>query len=223
MYLFARMLWGIVIYASAAAAGTPLIVQVSDYSDRPIAGVILSAKASSSTSAPTDIAGKTQITLAQTLQPGDEVALVLVHAPSQKMKMFAPWQGRAIVPKDLVIEVVLAEARQAAVLSNPVVVASLATAINAGANPSNPGHTLRPGDPDPETPKVRKPSVDAMATSLKKVSKTAGLDPKNVDTAIRNTENREPQNLLKVEEIMNLHSYQANLPPSQAAVILGQS
>lgn len=156
---------------ASASAGTVLNLQVSDYRSVPLPGVRLSAKTSSSTSPPTDIAGKTQLVLAQEVQPGDEILLVLVAAPSPRLKMFVPFLGRAIVSKQFLIEVVLSEPAQTLALTNEKVVVSLTRAINTDALRSDP-------NPYVWTPEVR-------ATSLKNIAAYVELKPKDVDDAIR--------------------------------------
>jgi len=86
-------------------------IQVSDYHERPIPGAILSGKAAgTSTSKPTDLAGKTQIIPPPGAQPGDPLPLTLVKAPSPKMIIMSPFEGHATIPKSpWFVEVILGE------------------------------------------------------------------------------------------------------------------
>ena len=86
-------------------------IQVSDYHERPIEGAILSGKASgTSTSRPTDLAGKTQIIPPPGAQPGDALPLTLVKAPSPKMIIMSPFEGHATIPRSpWFVEVILGE------------------------------------------------------------------------------------------------------------------
>jgi len=171
----------------SVSAATVLTIQVSNYSEVPIRGVILSSKFSSSTSAPSDVAGKTQIVLAQDVQPGDQVPLVLVQAPSPKLRIFAPFEGRAIVPKQFFIEVVLGEPGDRLALKNENVLESLAGAINSEA-------IKRPNTPLPEGVKGG-PSLEFnFASSLKQVAGAVGVEPKELDAAIRKlARNKQPK------------------------------
>jgi hypothetical protein len=144
-----------------------LFLQVSDYHDRPIAGVVLSAKGTGSTSKPTDVAGKTQLVLQQRTQPGGDVFLILVRAPSKNLMFFSPWHGHATVPSSGgFIDVVLGVPGTAAALSNTRVVQSVAVAINE-MNASK-------GPPD-----------DVRQRNLQEVSKELGLGAAQVDRGIR--------------------------------------
>ena len=116
---------------SIAAESQAIPIHVSDLRDRPITGAVLSAKNGGSTSAPSDIAGKTQVQLPQGLQVGDELALVLVRSKPTNLQFYSPWQGRATVPKPPgFIEVVLGVLGDIAALENPEVVASIAGEID---------------------------------------------------------------------------------------------
>lgn len=86
-------------------------IQVSDYHERPIESVILSGKgAGTSTSRPTDLAGKTQIIPPPGAQPGDPLPLTLVKAPNPKMIIMSPFEGRATIPRSpWFVEVILGE------------------------------------------------------------------------------------------------------------------
>lgn len=93
------MLFAMIGTFKAAQCATTVYLQVSDVHDQPMSGVILSTKTTGSTSPPSDVAGKTQITLNGSVQPGDAVVLVLVRAPRPGMRFYTPWEGFATVPK----------------------------------------------------------------------------------------------------------------------------
>src|SRR5271170_4025426 len=97
------------VLSSARSQTVP--IQVSDYHERPIPGTILSGKGpGTSTSRPTDLAGKTQIIAPPGAQPGDPLPLTLVKAPNPNMVIMSPFEGRAIIPRSpWFIEVILGE------------------------------------------------------------------------------------------------------------------
>ena len=106
-------------------------IQVSDYHERPIQGAILSGKAAgTSTSRPTDLAGKTQIILPPGAQPGDPLPLTLVKAPSPKMIVMSPFEGHATIPKSpWFVEVILGEPGDRWALKDERVVSTWARAL----------------------------------------------------------------------------------------------
>ena len=95
----------------ASASSQSVQIQVSDYHERPIPGTVLGGKsAGTSTSNPTDVAGKTQVIPPPGAQPGDPLSLVLVRAPARTMIIMSPFQGRATIPRAPgFIEVILGE------------------------------------------------------------------------------------------------------------------
>jgi hypothetical protein len=150
----------------ARAESQTVWIQVSDVHDRPLPGAILSAKGNGSTSAPADKAGKTNVYIAP-LQPGDELALILV-APKSPMRILSPWEGRGTVPKSSgFVEVVLGRAGDRAALNNQAVVWSMAAAVVETKEKS---HAANP------------PTGEE---ALRQVAKEAELDPSAVDAAIR--------------------------------------
>jgi hypothetical protein len=159
----------------AQSGGVSLLLQVSNYHDRPIPGVILSAKGTGSTGQPTDIAGKTQLVLPQGTQPGGNVFLILVRAPSKDLQIFSPLHGRATVPlPGDFVEVYLGVRGTVAALTNPKIVDSLAVAINKmNAEPPPVGG----GAEDSESQRRQ--------DNLAEASKELGLEPNQVDDAIR--------------------------------------
>jgi len=150
------------------AESQTVMIQVLDVHDHPVTGAILSAEGNGSTSAPTDKAGKTRISLSLP-QPGDELALILV-APKSPMRILSPWKGRGTVPKSSgFVEVVLGRAGDVAALQNTKVVWSMAAAVV----------------------ETKKESCVACATpitadsALKHVAAEVDLDPSQVDSAVR--------------------------------------
>ena len=152
-------------------ASTLLNLQVSDFNDRPLTGVIVSTKVGGSASAPTDIAGKPQIAIADDVQPGSSVALILVKAKSAKLRFFSPWEGVAIMPRpNEPILIILGSLGDVGSLHNAAVVGTLADAITQRA---------RLGGDDSHA------SLSQQLNSLKSVSDECGLDAEAVDKAIR--------------------------------------
>jgi hypothetical protein len=180
---------------SMQAGTTVLTIQVSDPNDAPIPGVVLSTKLSSTTSAATDVAGKTQIVLQQQLQPGDQVPLVLVRAPSPNLIMFAPWEGRATVPRLFNIEVVLAAPGNLKALNNKHVVESLASAVVSNAK----GQQSAMSQKD-------------LAVSLQSVARKAGVDPSALDQSFRKLAE---ENAHSERRWPAVASYQSTLPLSR--------
>lgn len=161
-----------------AIAATTLMLQVSDLHDRPLANVIVSAKANSATSAPTDIAGKTRIELSEDIQPGQTVGLILVKAPFKDLRFFSPWEGFAIVPMaNQAITIVLGVLGDKAALMNPNVVSTMAEKIASETR------TIGELYKDAAGRTGSRPSASKIA--LKAVSGQYDLDPVEVDQAIR--------------------------------------
>jgi hypothetical protein len=161
------------------ALSQSVAIYVSDYHDKPISGTILSTKGAGSTSAPTDVSGRTKIAIPSTVQPGDDLELSLVHAPVQTMRIVSPWRGRATVPKPSgFIEVVLGIPGDKAALTDRRVVSSWALAI-VRKNDSSP--TLLPDQRRRET--------------LKAFAEQAGFTPAEIDSAIRALANVNDNNL----------------------------
>jgi hypothetical protein len=138
---------------------TPL--QVSDTLDRPIAHVVLTAKGNSSTSPPTDKAGKTHLALPSSFVPGSSMSLVLVDSPIQNLRLLSPWEGHAIIPLRDEVDVVLGVPGDPSMLNSPQVRMAMRGAISARAN--------GPGGP---------------AAALDKVAAEVGLKPINVAGAL---------------------------------------
>lgn len=151
----------------STARSQKIEIQVSDYHQKPISGTVLSAKsAGTSTTPPTDVAGKTQI-VAVGVQPGDPLSLVLVRAPGNGMIIMSPYGGRAIVPKPSgFIEVVLGAPGNKWALRDPRVVWSWTAAIVDLNKRSDSG-------------------ADGRARNLARVAGTSGFTPEEIDQAIR--------------------------------------
>jgi hypothetical protein len=151
------------------ALSQSVLIYVSDYHEKPISGTILSTKGAGSTSSPTDVSGRTQISIPSTMQPGDALELSLVRAPVQTMKIVSPWRGRATVPKPSgFIEVVLGVPGDRAALTDRRVVSSWALAI-VRKNESS---------PTPLTDQKRSETLNEFAEQ-------AGFTPAEIDSAIR--------------------------------------
>jgi hypothetical protein len=118
-------------------------VQVSDTLDRPIAHVVLTAKGNSSTSPPTDKAGKTRLVLPSSFVPGTSMSLVLVDSPVQNLRFLSPWEGHATIPLHDEVDVVLGVPGDLSMLNSPQVRMAMRGAIAAGANgPGGPAAAL---------------------------------------------------------------------------------
>lgn len=171
---------------SIAAESQTIAIQVSDLHDRPIVGTILSTKADGSTSAPTDIAGKTRVHLPAGIQAGDELALVLVKSNPTNLSFLSPWQGRVIVPKfSGFIEVVLGTNGDRAALHNPKVMSSLAAEIERQNKKLSPGN------------------LEQRKRNLETVSKEAGFKAADVDASIRALANDPKQRMFYEPYVKN--------------------
>jgi hypothetical protein len=158
--------------ANPVSTKTVISLQVSDYRDRPIAGVVLSAKANGSISHPTDAAGKTEITITKKLQPGEMIILLLVSTPSKDLQFLAPWEGHGVVPQPPdAIEIVLGKLGDPGALTNSKVLTSLAEEVN-----------VKSGD---ETAPTENSSHKKSLKALNKVAEGLKLAPVAVDRAIR--------------------------------------
>jgi hypothetical protein len=152
-------------------------IQVSDYHEHPILGTILSGKGSgTSTSKPTDLAGKTQIIPPPGAQSGDPFPLTLVKAPNPKMIIMSPFEGRATIPKPpWFIEVILGEPGDTWALKDERVVSSwaitLLAAYKAEQSPPSPG------------------SSSSLEANLSRVASAAGFTPEQIDHAIHSLYN----------------------------------
>ena len=174
------------LVARPALAATTLSFEVLDDGNRPLRGVILSVEGDGSTSAPTDIAGKTYIAVSHDVQPGETILLVLVSAPPRaprKLTFFQPWNGRAIAPKPpSAIEVILGIPGNLEALENPRVVDALAHAVVSQI----PELTYKRNKQSEEKRGIGViPRHEAAADSLRIISEQAGFDPVRLDATIR--------------------------------------
>lgn len=152
-----------------------LVVHVADPLGQPIAGVVLSATGDSSSSAFTDVTGKTRIQLAPQTRPGSEITLQVVRAP-QDLVFISPWNQRVIVrsfenESQNVTEVVLAQRGSRMLLEYPPAQFAFAAKVNA-ANAAAASREM--------SDEVRR------RASLAEVAKAFGYSPEQVDNAIRN-------------------------------------
>ncbi len=147
-------------------------IQVSDYHERPILGVILSGKASgTSTSKPTDLAGRTQIIPPPGAQPGEPLPLTLVKAPSPKMIIMSPFEGHATIPKSpWFVEVILGEPGDTWALKDERVVSTWAYALLEGYK-------------EEQEPPSQVNGWSPQA-NLSRVASAAGFTPDQIDHAI---------------------------------------
>jgi hypothetical protein len=177
----------LLVCCTVPASSQIVAIQVSDLKDRPVAHAILSTKGSGSTSAPTDIAGKTQVQLPTGIQVGDELALVLVNSGPKPLRILSPWQGRAVVPRPQgFIEVVLGQVGDRAALENHKVLAALAAEV-LEKNKQDPGDFIQ------------------RQYILESVSYNAGFKAAEVDAAIREVA-KDPK------EDKYLHAYVVEYP-----------
>ena len=162
--------------AAIPAYSATLLLQVCDVRDQPMSGVVLTAKSSGSTSPPTDVAGKTQIMLLPNLLPGEPVSLVLVRAPRAGLQIYSPWEGSATIPNpNYALAVVLGSRGDRAALENRRVTDSLAEAVLKKQENHLPAGAFGRA----------MPSKRKGLNALSDVSMDAGLDPLQVDDAIR--------------------------------------
>jgi hypothetical protein len=167
---FRRITFAALIYTCLmpSARSQSVSVQVSDYHERPIQGAILSGKApGTSTSRPTDLAGKTQVIPPPSAQPGDPLPLTLVKAPSPKMIIMSPFEGHATIPKaPWFVEVILGEPGDPWALKDERVVSSWAITLL-------------------ELNKVE----HAPQANLSRVASASGFTPEQIDHAIHSMYN----------------------------------
>jgi hypothetical protein len=158
-------------------------IQVSDYKERPIQGAILSGKASgTSTSRPTDLAGKTQIIPPSGAQPGDPLSLTLVKAPNSKMIIMSPFEGRATIPKaPWYVEVILGEPGDTWALKDERVVSTWAFTLIQAYKES---HVQIDNDPHRRPPPYVSPEV-----ARSNLASAAGFTPEQIDHAIHSMYN----------------------------------
>jgi tetratricopeptide (TPR) repeat protein len=164
----------LVYFSSTHAEEGVLIVHIANPLQQPISGVVLSTTGASSTSAPTDVAGKTRIQLAPQTRPGVEVTLQIVRAP-QDLVFISPWNQRITIrsfedESQNVSEVVLVVRGSRALLEYPQAQLAMAQKVN-----------------DANAVKVsgEQPTEEQLQVNLAGVAKSYGLKPEEVDRAIR--------------------------------------
>jgi hypothetical protein len=179
-----RIIFAALIYTCAisSARSQSVSIQVSDYHERPIPGTILSGKApGTSTSRPTDLAGKTQIIAPPGAQPGDPLPLTLVKAPNPNMVIMSPFEGRATIPKSpWFIEVILGEPGNTWALKDERVVSTWAATLIEAYKES---HVQVDQSPQPPPP------VLTPEASRRLVAAAAGFTPEQIDHAIHSMYN----------------------------------
>jgi transposase-like protein len=152
-----------------------LVVNVQDVHKRPVGGVKIGVEGDGG-SAVSDDHGKARIRLAAQNKEKDWVSLQILKSPTGKdLVMVSPWDSRTPVPSfenesENFVRVVVVEFRDRAALEEGSVLAALTAKINKTNAPKTvekEGHE--------EDPKV----------NLAAVAKQYGLDPEELDKAIR--------------------------------------
>jgi tetratricopeptide (TPR) repeat protein len=171
--LCAGLCWsGVPLWAEAGI----LVVTVKDVHNRPVAGLKIGVSGDGG-SAITDDNGKARIPLASQNKPNDSVSLQVQQSPPGKnLVMVSPWDSRILVPSfenksENFVLIIVAESGDRAALENGSFLAAL-TAKIAKAN------TLKGVDRDGR-------QEDDSKTNLGAVAKQYGLDPQELDKAIR--------------------------------------
>src|SRR3989442_4618729 len=168
----------VALIASIVAQAEPniLLLSVSNTRNRPIQGVVLSPKGAGSTSAPTDVAGRTRIKVASQTQPGDWVSLMIVSARSgQQLVFISPWDGRVMVPRfeseaENFAPVVLGKRGDRKILESGSGIVAVAANIEFELAPKSVN---------------KKTSDEDRHLALASVSEKYGFRPSEVDAAIR--------------------------------------
>jgi hypothetical protein len=159
-----------------------LVVNVQDVHKHPVAGVEIGVEGDGG-SAVTDDHGKARIRLAAQNQQKDWVSLqILKSPPGKNLVMVSPWDSRTLVPSfenesENFVKVVVVEFSDRAALENGSVLAALTAKINRANAPKTVGREDR--------------DEDAKA-NLAAVAMQYGLDPKELDKAIRSWERKRP-------------------------------
>ena len=166
----------VLLVVSAAPAGAAqgiLVVQVSDLKGAPIPRVQLATKGDGSIGPPTDTAGRTRISLAAQTKPQTIVALTIVSAPKD-LVFISPWDNQVRVPpfeneSQNFASVVLADRADRALLENGKVVVSVVSKLNLSTAPKDAGNQ----------------PAERRADALRQTAATLGVQPSELDTAIR--------------------------------------
>jgi tetratricopeptide (TPR) repeat protein len=176
---------GVARYGAAAAGSALLIVtvfaepgvlvlQVSTPGGAPIPRVIVSTKGDGAVGPPTDVAGRTRIRLAPQTKPQAIVALTIVGAPKD-LVFISPWDNQIRIPpfeneSQNFASIVLAERGDRALLENGKALLAMVARVNLNAGAK-------------ATTEAR--SVDRRGLALNQVASAFGLDPAQVDAALR--------------------------------------
>jgi tetratricopeptide (TPR) repeat protein len=159
--------------APARAAQGILVVQVSDLKGAPIPRVQLATKGDGSIGPPTDAAGRTRISLAAQTKPQTIVALTIVSAPKD-LVFISPWDNQVRVPpfeneSQNFASVVLADRTDRSLLENGKVVVSVVSKLNLSTAPKDASNQ----------------PAERRAVALSQTAATLGVQPSELDTAIR--------------------------------------
>jgi tetratricopeptide (TPR) repeat protein len=152
-----------------------LVVNVQDVHKHPVVGVEIGVEGDGG-SAVTDDHGKARISLAAQNKQRDWVSLQILKSPSGKnLVMVSPWDSRTPVPSfenesENFVRVVVVELRDRAALEDASVLTALAAKINKANAPKTVEKEGREEDPK---------------ANLAAVAKQYGLDPEELDKAIR--------------------------------------
>jgi tetratricopeptide (TPR) repeat protein len=206
-----------------------LAIHVSDTQKRPISGVQLATEGDGSVGSPTDAAGKTRIRLAPQTRPQSWITLQIVKS-SRDLVFISPWDGRAQVPSfenesENYARIVMAPRGDRALLESKSAVLAIAARFNSSVAPTRPNQSA---------------TDDGRRAALTEVSKDYGLQPVDVDHAIRSLGERTTNsyekgvaalyakdylgaaNLLS-ESLRTRQADQAEAKPGDAAFFLGES
>ena len=152
-----------------------LVVHVEDVQRRPISGVQIGVEGDGGSSITGDD-GKARIPLAKQTKEKSWVFLQILRSPPRKdFVMVSPWDYRAVIPSfenesENFVEVVVVRRRDRAALESGTVLAAATAQINKANAPKTADKQASQEDPK---------------SSLTAVAKQYGLDPGDLDRAIR--------------------------------------
>ncbi len=161
-----------------------LVVNVQDVHRHPVAGLKIGVGGDGGSDI-TDDNGKARIRIAAENKPSDWVTLQILRSPpGREFVMVSPWDSRTPIPSfenksDNSVLVVVVVPGDRAALENGAFLAALAEKINQANASKNVGSRGGGRDVDPEA-------------SLAAVARHYGLDPKELDKAIRSWETTDP-------------------------------
>lgn len=173
--------WILALLGLLAAVALPaeegiLSLLVTDISDRPIQGVVLSPGGDGAQSAPTDSSGRTRIRLAAATSLGSWVSLTTIPTKGKPEWVFiSPWHQRVLVPpfaneSENFVPIVLARRASRELLTSPVAITALMARILAQLSPRPQGEEISP---------------EERQAILSEQSAAFGFHIKDVDKAIR--------------------------------------